>query len=132
MSVLTSEKTNVRTEVRIDETTNLEELFNEKVDEKKFENFYSEDNNYSKKTIISSEEFTNTVIYEKNTNEENNENENIYNGNKDQSNSEIIFEQSYDEIFVSLQLGQQGEQQREANINIGYMNYMHYNYMFEI
>ena len=132
MNVLTSEKTNVRTEVRIDETTNLEELFNEKVDEKKFENFYSEDNNYSKKTIISSEEFTNTVIYEKNTNEENNENENIYNGNKDQSNSEIIFEQSYDEIFVSLQLGQQGEQQREANINIGYMNYMHYNYMFEI
>ena len=132
MSVLTSEKTNVRTEVRIDETTNLEELFNEKVDEKKFENFYSEDNNYSKKTIASSEEFTNTVIYEKNTNEENNENENIYNGNKDQSNSEIIFEQSYDEIFVSLQLGQQGEQQREANINIGYMNYMHYNYMFEI
>ena len=132
MNVLTSEKTNVRTEVRIDETTNLEELFNEKVDEKKFENFYSEDNNYSKKTIASSEEFTNTVIYEKNTNEENNENENIYNGNKDQSNSEIIFEQSYDEIFVSLQLGQQGEQQREANINIGYMNYMHYNYMFEI
>ena len=132
MSVLTSEKTNVRTEVRIDETTNLEELFNEKVDEKKFENFYSEDNNYSKKTIASSEEFTNTVIYEKNTNEENNENENIYNGNKDQSNSEIIFEQSNDEIFVSLQLGQQGEQQREANINIGYMNYMHYNYMFEI
>ena len=132
MSVLTSEKTNVRTEVRIDETTNLEELFNEKVDEKKFDNFYSEDNNYSKKTIASSEEFTNTVIYEKNTNEENNENENIYNGNKDQSNSEIIFEQSYDEIFVSLQLGQQGEQQREANINIGYMNYMHYNYMFEI
>ena len=132
MSVLTSEKTNVRTEVRIDETTNLEELFNEKVDEKKFENFYSEDNNYSKKTIASSEEFTNTVIYEKNTNEENNENENIYNGNKDQSNSEIIFEQSYDEIFVSLQLGQQGEQQREANINIGYMNYMHYNYIFEI
>ena len=132
MSVLTSEKTNVRTEVRIDETTNLEELFNEKVDEKKFENFYSEDNNYSKKTIASSEEFTNTVIYEKNTNEENNENENIYNGNKDQSNSEIIFEQSYDEIFVSLQLGQQGEQQREANINIGYMHYMHYNYMFEI
>ena len=45
MSVLTSEKTNVRTEVRIDETTNLEELFNEKVDEKKFDNFYSEDNN---------------------------------------------------------------------------------------
>ena len=132
MSVLTSEKTNVRTEVRIDETTNLEELFNEKVDEKKFENFYSEDNNYSKKTIASSEEFTNTVIYEKNTNEENNENENIYNGNKDQSNSKIIFEQSYDEIFVSLQLGQQGEQQREANINIGYMHYMHYNYMFEI
>ena len=132
MNVLTSEKTNVRTEVRIDETTNLEELFNEKVDEKKFENFYSEDNNYSKKTIASSEEFTNTVIYEKNTNEENNENENIYNGNKDQSNSEIIFEQSYDEIIVSLQLGQQGEQQREANINIGYMNYMHYNYMFEI
>ena len=132
MNVLTSEKTNVRTEVRIDETTNLEELFNEKVDEKKFENFYSEDNNYSKKTIASSEEFTNTVIYEKNTNEENNENENIYNGNKDQSNSEIIFEQSYDEIFVSLQLGQQGEQQREANINIGYMHYMHYNYMFEI
>ena len=132
MSVLTSEKTNVRTEVRIDETTNLEELFNEKVDEKKFENFYSEDNNYSKKTIASSEEFTNTVIYEKNTNEENNDNENIYNGNKDQSNSEIKFEQSYDEIFVSLQLGQQGEQQREANINIGYMNYMHYNYMFEI
>ena len=132
MSVLTSEKTNVRTEVRIDETTNLEELFNEKVDEKKFENFYSEDNNYSKKTIASSEEFTNTVIYEKNTNEENNENENIYNGNKDQSNSEIIFEQSYDEIFVSLQLGQQGEQQREANINIGYMHYMHNNYMLEI
>ena len=132
MNVLTSEKTNVRTEVRIDETTNLEELFNEKVDEKKFDNFYSEDNNYSKKTIASSEEFTNTVIYEKNTNEENNENENIYNGNKDQSNSEIIFEQSYDEIFVSLQLGQQGEQQREANINIGYMHYIHYNYKFEI
>ena len=121
MSVLTSEKTNVRTEVRIDETTNLEELFNEKVDEKKFENFYSEDNNYSKKTIASSEEFTNTVIYEKNTNEENNENENIYNGNKDQSNSKTIVGgdyQSNEAIFESrIQLGQQNEQQRETSIN---------------
>ena len=121
MSVLTSEKTNVRTEVRIDETTNLEELFNEKVDEKKFENFYSEDNNYSKKTIISSEEFTNTVIYEKNTNEENNENENIYNGNKDQSNSKTIVGgdcESNEAIFESrIQLGQQNEQQRETSIN---------------
>ena len=121
MSVLTSEKTNVRTEVRIDETTNLEELFNEKVDEKKFENFYSEDNNYSKKTIASSEEFTNTVIYEKNTNEENNENENIYNGNKDQSNSKTIVGgdcESNEAIFESrIQLGQQSEQQRETSIN---------------
>ena len=121
MSVLTSEKTNVRTEVRIDETTNLEELFNEKVDEKKFENFYSEDNNYSKKTIASSEEFTNTVIYEKNTNEENNENENIYNGNKDQSNSKTIVGgdcESNEVIFESrIQLGQQNEQQRETSIN---------------
>ena len=121
MSVLTSEKTNVRTEVRIDETTNLEELFNEKVDEKKFENFYSEDNNFSKKTIASSEEFTNTVIYEKNTNEENNENENIYNGNKDQSNSKTIVGgdcESNEAIFESrIQLGQQNEQQRETSIN---------------
>ena len=124
MSVLTSEKTNVRTEVRIDETTNLEELFNEKVDEKKFENFYSEDNNYSKKTIASSEEFTNTVIYEKNTNEENNENENIYNGNKDQSNSKTIVGgdcESNEAIFESrIQLGQQSEQQRETSINYDY------------
>ena len=121
MSVLTSEKTNVRTEVRIDETTNLEELFNEKVDEKKFENFYSEDNNYSKKTIASSEEFTNTVIYEKNTNEENNENENIYNGIKGQSNSKTIVGgdcESNEVIFESrIQLGQQNEQQRETSIN---------------
>ena len=124
MSVLTSEKTNVRTEVRIDETTNLEELFNEKVDEKKFENFYSEDNNYSKKTIASSEEFTNTVIYEKNTNEENNENENIYNGNKDKSNSKTIVGgdcESNEAIFESrIQLGQQNEQQREISINYDY------------
>ena len=121
MNVLTSEKTNVRTEVRIDETTNLEELFDEEVDEKKFDNFFREDNNYSKKTIASSEEFTNTVIYEKNTNEENNENENIYNGNKDKSNSKTIVGgdcESNEVIFESrIQLGQQSEQQRETSIN---------------
>ena len=89
--------------------------------------------NNSKKTIASSEEFTNTVIYEKNTNEENNENENIYNGIKGQSNSKTIVGgecESNEAIFESrIQLGQQSEQQRETSIN--YDN-MFYNYMFEI